>query len=161
MRLFVRIIFASATLVALGGCTDLGDREPGAVPAEELLHAPDTVSFDGKVLYLATALWRDFQPVAPPSGRPLIAVLRSTTADISHIPASVSADAAWIVYSNRVWAANLMDDRPGAPYELLKSARDGPLWGPNVFVDVVVRVSGSAGTSLLLRAPHQLIARTD
>jgi hypothetical protein len=39
--------------------------------------------------------------------------------------------------------------------------RNGPLWGPEIYVEVVVRVGDGKGREFLLRAPHQWIERTE
>ena len=39
--------------------------------------------------------------------------------------------------------------------------RDGPKWGPGVFVDVVARLIDKEGRHYLLKAPKQAVKRTD
>jgi hypothetical protein len=55
-----------------------------------------------------------------------------------------------------------VEQRPRAEtapnYEVI--VRDGPKWGPDVMVDVIVRLRDSAGTESLFRAPKQLIIGT-
>lgn len=128
----------------------------------EFATVPTTVQVDGYQLTLEAHLWRDFQPVAPPDGWPLVAVLRVKTADGRPFPASVTADRVSVVYGDQVWTAPARQEHPGWRPDLLEVvARDGPKWGPHVKVDVVVRLRGSGGQEYLLRAPDQLIGRTD
>src|SRR2546426_9873342 len=47
----------------------------------ELHNAPQQTTLAGVTLQLETYLWRDYQPVAPPDGEPLIAVLRVKSVD--------------------------------------------------------------------------------
>jgi len=144
----------------LSGCGG-GPVAPTPVSPSELATAPTTVSVSGKSLTLGTYLWRDFQPISPPDGKPLIAVLRVTTDDGTNVPATVRADMVWVLYGTEIWSA--------VPQERLRSdtapvyeaaAHDGPKWGPGVNVDVVIRLRDANGRALLLRAPDQPIRTT-
>lgn len=83
------ILFA---LYSLTGCKDYGIEVPPDIPIAQLLQAPDTISADGKWLYLTTEMWRDFMPFSPPDGKPLIAIIYVTTADSTQIPSSISTE---------------------------------------------------------------------
>lgn len=161
----MRTVAIFLAILSCAGCEDFGIELPPAVPIAQLFQAPDTISVDGKQLYPTTALGRDFFPISPPDGRPLVAVITLTTADSSQFPASASADALWIVYNNQIWKSYFtsepIGDRLQRPYQYARIAREGPKWGPFVFVDVVVRVYDSHGNAQLLHAPHQWIGRSD
>jgi hypothetical protein len=81
---------------------------------------------------------------------------------------------AWVLHEGDVWEASALEEqdldhpsyqdesgrsrnRPDSPVFRVV-ARGGPLWGPNVTVDCVVRLSDGAGRSYLLRADDQPIA---
>lgn len=72
-------------------------------------------------------------------------------------------DGAWVINGAEVWSASVGEEKLASPspvyYEVV--ARDGPKWGPNVSVEVVVRIRESSGSSMLLRAAAQVIQRTD
>jgi hypothetical protein len=101
-------------------------------------------------------------PISPPDGRPLVAVLQIRTDDASQVPSSVTADMAWVVHDGAMWSATPREDRPRAEtspnYEVV--ARDGPKWGPDISVEVVVQLRDGSGRSYLLRAPMQMIGKT-
>lgn len=161
MKVFVLL---SMTLI-LVGCSDNGVSVPPDIPINQLLASPDTVRIDTRQFYLSTYMWRDFQPISPPDGKPLIAIIYVTATDTAQLPSSISTDAVWIVYNNQVWKSWFTNE-PIAPSELkpnriVKIAREGPKWGPHVNVDVIVRVYDGKGARLLLRAPNQWIGRTD
>jgi len=124
---------------------------------------PATASLAGVSVRFEAYLWRDFQPIAPPDGQPLIMLLRFVTSDSTPIPATFQADSAWVTNSADVWATRVAEESartPGAPYfDVL--ARNGPKWGPGIEVDVAVRLHDAAGRSVLLHAHRQLIVRTD
>lgn len=134
---------------------------PRPLPAPELRAAPLTVTLAGATLALETSLWRDFQPSSPPDGKPLIAVMRVRTAGGSPMPPAVRADAAWVVYGDRVWSAAVAEEYPREASSFEVVAREGPKWGPGVTVDVVVRLRDAGGATALLRATAQPIHRTD
>jgi len=134
----------------------------GACATDRAL-APRVVSVDGATLRLETSLWRDFQPISPPDGKPLIAGLRVLTVDGAPIPSTLRADSVWIYNEAAVWAASVTEEQPrsvGASFfEVV--ARNGPKWGPGIEVDVVVQLRDAAGHAFLLQAPRALIGRTD
>jgi len=123
--------------------------------------APPLVTVDGVSFRLDTFLWRDFMPISPPDGKPLVAVLRILTTDGSSIPASVAADSVWVYNGSEVWATAVVEEQPRNNSYFEVVAREGPKWGPGIEVDVVVRLRDGAGHRFLLQARRQLISRTD
>ena len=154
-------VVAACTFVILSGCVT-GPTAPEPLPAD-LASAPTSLALGGKVLTLDKGLWRDFQPAAPPDGRPLIALFRVKTDDGSPVPATLRADAVWVIHDGLIWSGVPREERPRAEtlpaYEVV--AREGPKWGPGVTVDTVVRLRDANDRAFLLRATNQLIHRTD
>ena len=150
-------------VVGLAGCIDEGIPVPPDIPIERLLTAPDTISVRGRSLALSTVIWRDFMPVSPPDGQPLVALVYVSAADPAPLPPSLSADALWIVHENQVWKSWLTNeespDHP--PNRIAYVARNGPRWGPGGSVDVIVRILDGGRAMQLLRASNQRIQRTD
>ncbi len=161
MKIFTSLVFA----ISLIGCSQNPVSAPPDIPADQLLASPDTITVNGRQLYLTTYMWRDFQPISPPDGKPLIAICYVTATDTTQLPGSISADAVWIVYSNQVWKSWFTNETPPSdelrPNRIVKYARNGPKWGPRIYVDVIVRVTVGNGNSQLLRASNQWIGRTD
>jgi hypothetical protein len=148
-----------AVAVACGGSSPTS---PKVLPPGDPAAAPTRVIIGGKSVTLATELWRDFMPVSPPDGKPLAGVLRIRTEDGSNVPPDVAAETVWVMRGSETWATFLAAPAAGAPgpaYEV--SFFDGPKWGPNEAVDVVVRLRDGTGRVVLLRAPTQTIRRTD
>ncbi len=172
MRGFTRAPMKKYTVVLMivwsVGCSDAGEPlapMPPDIPRAELLAARDTVRADGRHFTLSTFLWRDFMPVSPPDGRPLQGVFYLTATDTARLTVPLSADAVWLVYGDTIWKAWLQKQTmpPGElrPNQICRIVRNGPYWGPDVSVDAIVRVRSGAGVTQLLRAPGQVIFRTD
>jgi len=163
----MRISFLGFLVFVAMACSDngiLNPPPPPEIPISQLQASPDTILVEGRRLYLTTYLWRDFQPFSPPDGKPLISLVYITAIDTTQLPESITSDAVWIVYNDQVWRSWFTNE-PGGPSELkpyliVKIAREGPKWGPNVSVDVIVRVTDGRGNSQFLRAPNQPIHMT-
>jgi hypothetical protein len=149
--------FALALLLA--GC----ENTTAISPQPSLLRdAPTQVRVDGYDLLLTADLWRDFMPVAPPDGQPMVAVLRIRTADGRPFPEGVTADKVSVVQGDQVWTAATRQEHSSQQANTLEVvARDGPRWDPGSRVDVIVYLHDAAGREYRLRAPDQLIQRTD
>jgi len=158
-RSSLRSLVLACTLLGCSGSPS----GPEVRPAPELRATPVRVTLGGQELVLETYLWRDFQPISPPDGKPLIGVLRIKAANGSAVPATTRATAAWVVLGSDVWATAVAEEQPrgttGDAYEVV--IRDGPKWGPGVTADVVVRLRDAGGNTVLLRAADQSIHRTD
>jgi len=159
-----KIIVTFISLLIIG-CSDNGISIPPDISIQELLSTPDTITVENRKMYLTTYMWRDFQPISPENGKPLIAIVYVTAVDTSQISENISADAIWIIYNGQVWKS--LFSKENIPSEVLKPnqvgkiAREGPKWGPNIFVEVIVRVTDGKGGSQLLRGSNQYIGRTD
>jgi hypothetical protein len=99
-------------------------------------------------------LWRDFMPVSPPGGRPLIASLMLTSEDGNAFPRSIDADHIWAFNGDQTWDASSVELRrapeAGTPSNGMEIvAREGPKWDPGTRVDVVLRVR-SGGVEYLI-----------
>lgn len=152
-----------ACVLAVAGCSDRsGPTAPDSDSASSLTEVPTSVVIDGKLLTLRASLWRDFQPISPPDGKPMIAALQIQTADGSGVPATVTADTVWLVLATDVWSGAAREERPRgdtAPiYEVV--ARDGPKWNPGALVDVIVQLRDRNGGVSRLRAAGQLVQAT-
>ena len=128
-----------------------------------LASAPESVEVDGRQYTLAANLWRDFQPVAPPDGQPLTAVLRVSPSDKMPLPADLAIDHAWVLNGEKQWSVAAgkpsgMGQSPATQLE--QSVRGGPKWGPGIKVDVVVRLKQGKQT-WLVRQAEVTIERTD
>lgn len=132
-------------------------------PVNILLSAPEESEVQGRTYVLETYMWRDFMPISPPDGKPLIAIIRVCTKDSTQLPAELEIDRLWVIKGKDVWETRFSGQgtRPN-PFTLERVAREGPKWGPNVKVDVVAGLVHEAEDMIyLLKASDQLIFRTD
>ncbi|MCG3132062.1 MAG: hypothetical protein FLDDKLPJ_02872 [Phycisphaerae bacterium] len=130
---------------------------------EALLAAPLSVAVEGVTLRLEAFLWRDFMPISPPGGKPLMASIKLVVVDAGakSFPGGVDAERVWLVKGEEVWAGKfLVEERPDEPGMKEKVFRDGPAWEPGEEVDVVIEVHDRAGAKRLLRAPKVRIIKT-
>lgn len=150
------------TLVPICGCAQPGPTAPESISASTLTASPTTVVIEGQTLTLAASLWRDFQPISPPDGKPMIAGLQVQSLGGSAVPATVTADTVWLVHGTDVWSGVAREERSRqdtAPvYEVV--ARDGPKWGPGVLVDVILQLRHASGRVSRLRVANQLVRAT-
>lgn len=156
----VRLVLATAALALAGGlllfsagCHTL------SVPVDDLLNAPTMIQVSARTCTLSTGLWRDVAPLGPPDGSPLYAVLYLTFQDTMAVPSGVDVDRVWVIKSQSdVWESGVtLDSDQPFPNELRKDAKNGPKWGPDIYVDVVVHVRDAGHGQYLLRATHQWI----
>lgn len=155
------ITFTALIYLLLIGCNLF---ESTGSSTQDLLEAPKQIEIDGREYILETYLWRDFMPICPPDGQPLIALIRVTAIDSLPFPSSINADRLWIVNDELVWETEFSDEEllqnPNREHQLEKIARDGPKWGPNIQVEVIVRVIYEENNTYLLRASDQWIGAT-
>jgi hypothetical protein len=135
-----------------------------SVDLNTLLSAPEQIQISEKIYFLETFLWRDFQPQCPPDGEPLIASIWIIVKDSLDLPSSLDANRLWVIKDKKwVWETNFSNEQTIPwPYKLEKVARNGPKWGPGIYVDVVVMViDKNDNKKYLLRASNQYIYRTE
>jgi hypothetical protein len=123
---------------------------------------PKRVSISSTTLRISVHLWRDFQPICPPDGKPLIAFVRVSAVAEALLPA-ISADRIAVIRGGQAWIAPVVEetlDSRGDSH-LTVAARNGPKWGPGVLVDVVLELRDADGKAHLIRVPNEEIGRTD
>jgi hypothetical protein len=147
------VLLCCAALVAVAGCGAACRccRPAAASPAS----APEWVEIGGREYTLTANAWRDFQPVAPPDGEPLIVAVGVSAAEPIPIPADLLIDHVWVLNGKEQWSA-----KPDGRSSSEAVIRGGPKWGPGIKVDVVARLRQGKKT-WLVRAAGVEIRRTD
>jgi len=71
----------------------------------------------------------------------------------------------YVIYGDSVWIANYEDEAPPPStldYKIDKNSRNGPKWGPFVYVDVIAKISNTKTNQVYyLKREKVLILRTD
>jgi hypothetical protein len=166
--MIMKIYILPFLLVFILGCKKATDPEvptPLEIDRSQLLASPDTINVDGRSLTLSTYMWRDFMPISSPDGKPLITIVYVTATDTATLPTTIEVDKLWIINEDQIWNSGFSEESipPDQlkPNRIVRVAREGPKWGPLIYVDVIVRVRDSQSTFHLLRASQQWIERTD
>ena len=129
-----------------------------SLPLKMLEAAPETLTIASRDYTLETGLYRDFFPVCPRDGRPLMVSAYVIADGEEAFPAALDADHVWVINGEEVWEKDLSDPEVGGPVNrLVRTAKNGPLWKPHLYVDVVVRLVDTKGNTYLLRAADQEI----
>jgi hypothetical protein len=155
-------IFSLSFLALFPQCSD-PTSSSSDIPIETLLAAPDTIKLENQRLFLTTTLWRDFQPGIPAGGTPLFAAITIEAVDHSMISDSILAEEIYVVKGREIWQNLLKNElypEYQDPFRIESIARDGPQWGPNITVDVIVKISFK-NQIFLLKALNQTIYRTE
>ena len=133
----------------------------GCATNESCLSDPPVESVDQEY-QLEADLWRDFMPPTPPDGRPLVAFIQVVEQHGKPIPSEYELTDLWVINEDQVWVTTLSSEGlPHEEHELRGVARDGPKWGPHIFVDVIVAMDKGDGGLELLMASDQGISRSE
>ncbi|SNT58937.1 hypothetical protein SAMN05421812_11191 [Asanoa hainanensis] len=134
-------------------------------PASERLTAavsalPETVVIDGATVRIGTFLNRNFMPISPPDGKPMLAGVR-VRADPAVLP-SLRAELIAVICGAEVWVSHLVEETARIPdgSEFEAVGRNGPKWKPGQPADVVVCLRDGVAGRHLVRVPHQVISRS-
>lgn len=130
------------------------------IPVLLLKNAPSSLTIDGFELNFETFLWRDYMPISPPDGKPLIAKVELSEKKGDQLPEKLDTDMIWVVYQNQTWGTRYEETQfEHDPTRLVKVARNGPKFGPGKNVTVVIRII-YGDESYLLRKSGQEILQT-
>jgi len=136
---------------------------PSTVSLQDLQAAPERIVINGSEYTLETYLWRDFMPVSPPDGQPLVAVVKVKSPGETAVSSKIDATRLWVVKGKEIWETEFTNEQRSTVGDTLeKVGRNGPKWGPRITVDVIVKVIDLRNNKeYLLKAPNQDINRTD
>ena len=128
--------------------------DPGIFTASEEIEIKD-------ITYtIETYMWRDFMPISPPDGKPLIVIIRVHAIGIDNYPLSTVIERLWLID-----VLNIVSTQSSEEYRVDVNTfemvfRDGPKWGPGISIDVVVKLISIDSGIYYLKAFSQLIEAT-
>ncbi|MEO9968022.1 MAG: hypothetical protein ABJF11_19675 [Reichenbachiella sp.] len=154
------------SLLILGSCDpeDSTSRENTKEIIDELLiKSSEEINIDGQKLFLRAALWRDFMPISPPSGKGLIAVNYLVHRDSAKIPSYIKLSKQYVINGDSLWMSEYADETRETPdYLIERVSRNGPKWGPDITVTVIAEVKSlKDDNTYYLRLDEESIWRTD
>ncbi len=158
----VECIVALCIVVVFPGCSD--DPANPADSTPQLSAAPTEITIAGARYNLEIVLaWRDFQPISPPDGQPLIVIGRAVRLDSLPITDSLQIPRVFAVFKNEIWDTKPTGESvPGnPPFALSFVLRGGPKWGPGVNIDIIAVIEEASHRSHLLRVDDVFIERAD
>ena len=105
----------------------------------------DTLKIEANSFVLDAYLWRDFMPISPIDGRSLISINWLRSIDSTDIPSSIDLIEQYIINNDSIWIAEYANEsRPIQPkYKIEKISKEGPKWGPKIYVDVISKLRDS------------------
>jgi hypothetical protein len=147
-------------LLAVGCGTALKGAQ---VSKASLRVAPDMAEIDGREFKLSASAWRDFMPIVPPGGNPMIVFVKLTCDDMMPMPLDLGIDHIWTLKGDEQWdgptqAAKESPEQVGPRLEATVSG--GPKWDTGSQIDVVVRLTRGKEV-WLVRAAGVTVKRTD
>lgn len=102
--------------------------------------ASEEVNVDGITYSLETFMWRDFMPISPPDGKPLIVIVWVNALGVNDFPSSTIIKRLWLINGLDIISTLPTEEYSVDGNTLEMVFRNGPKWGPNIFVDVIVKL---------------------
>lgn len=124
----------------------------------------DTIIIGSNPYVLDAYLWRDFMPVSPPDGRPVISINWLRNLDSILIPNNIDLTKQYVIYGDSVWISDYEIESPPnqIEYKIEKVSRGGPKWGPHINVDVISKIHDSdANEYYFITLKNVYVERTD
>lgn len=157
--------FFFALLIMLVSCEGIDDpmKTDKGLKDELYSKAKSIITIGSHEYSLEAYLWRDFMPISPPDGRPLIALNWIVSNDSTPVPASIGMVNQYVINNDYVWVAEYESTNGSIPdYKMEKISRNGPKWGPGIKVDVISRIRDlNTGTDYYLILTDVYINRTE
>jgi hypothetical protein len=165
--------FVLALIILMTGCEFLRDltkdRDANNIRKDRNLildlfnKSVDTLTIDSYRYSLDAYLWRDFMPISPPNGKPLISINWLINVDTIPIPANIELKQQYVIYNDSIWIADYEAETHTTPsYKIEKISRNGPKWGPKIYVDIIAKISDTkTKTDYFLKRKNINIIRTD
>jgi hypothetical protein len=167
MKLILR--FTSIILIAISFLTGCKKDEVSNIKVDKELileldnKAVGIITIDSHDYFIDAYLWRDFMPISPPNGKTLISINWLIRADSSAIPDNIELKQQYVVYGDSLWIADYENETHQTPeYKQEKISRNGPKWGPFVYVDVIAKITDTkTNRDFYLKRDNVFIIRTD
>ena len=127
--------------------------------------AVETLTIGLNSFVLDAYLWRDFMPVSPKDGKPMTSINWLVCTNSIKIPDNISMVKQYVIYNDEVWETNYENEVPAPSlpeYKLERISRNGPKWGPKIYVDVISQIRDSkTNKDYYIERKNVYVERTD
>jgi hypothetical protein len=164
-----RYLLLFATLIVLISCEkEDNDVSNFRIDREFVLElnskASDTLIIGSNKYVLDAYLYRDFMPISPSDGKALISINRLRDIDSTEISDNIDLIEQYVINNDSIWISKY-ENEPSVSqpkYKIERVSRDGPKWGPKIYVDVISKVHDSeTNNDYYIRTKNIYIERTD
>ena len=142
---------------------DDGVYQDSALATELKSKALNSIVIDGDSYKIEATVWRDFMPVSPPNGKGMISINTLINQNSQPIPDKLKMAEQYVIYDHSVWISGYENSGiSGINWQRERVSRNGPKWGPGVYVDVISLIKDTTTNKnyyLIDRKVH--IDRTD
>jgi hypothetical protein len=124
----------------------------------------DTLKIESNKFVLDAFLWRDFMPISPPNGKPMISINWLRNIDSTKIPENIDLIKQYVIYKDSIWVSDYgnKDLTEQSEYKIKKISRDGPKWSPKIYVDVISKINDSdTNNDYYIKIKNVYVRRTD
>ncbi len=124
----------------------------------------DTLIIKSNKFVLDAYLWRDFMPISPSNGKPMISINWLRDIDSTEISDNIDLTEQYVVYNDSIWISEYENESSltQPDYKIEKTSRDGPKWGPKIYVDVISKVLDfNTNNDYYIRIKNIYVERTD
>ncbi|WP_300663895.1 hypothetical protein [Fluviicola sp.] len=132
------ILIFSLSIIVIFSCKKETEA-PKTALIEVVKNSPETIAIGNNVLTLNTSLWRDFMPGpgAPENGSSLYCLVEVKNSQNLDLREHITLKRVYVINGNELWNSVLTEQDYGFEHIVAGSANEGPLWGPDLQVDVV------------------------
>jgi len=127
--------------------------------------AVETLTIGSNSFMLDAYLWRDFMPISPENGKPMISINWLVCTNSFKIPENISMVKQYVIYNDEVWEANYENEAPAPSlpeYKKERISRNGPKWGPAIYVDVISQIRDTkTNKDYYIERKNVYVERTD
>lgn len=164
-----KYVITFTTLIILISCEKEGINESNIRIDKELISELNSKSYDTLIIesnrfVLDAYLWRDFMPVSPSDGKPMISINWLRDIDSTEISDNIDLIEQYVVYNDSIWISEYENESSSTQpdFKIEKISREGPKWGPEIYVDVIskVRVSNT-NSDYYIRIKDVFVERTN
>jgi hypothetical protein len=166
----IKFISGFTLMILLTGCEkDPVNLDKNIRVDKELIEELNAKSFDTLVIesnrfVLDAYLWRDFMPFSPENGKPMVAINWLRQVDSTEIPDHIHLMKQYVIFNDSIWtSAYATETHPNqSNYKIERVSREGPKWGPKIYVDVISNVYDAAtNKNYFIRTKKVYVERTD